>query len=1776
MAAKTKPTKKSSRSSDKKKQKKNSPVPPSSDAMTRKQMKDGLVDSERSFRTLAEHAPDIIVRFDKRLRHLYVNQIVEKVTGIPWEQFLGKTNEELGMPEELCALWNRTFKRVWRTGDAQNIEFSFPAPDGARFFELRAVPEQGVEGNIESVMGIARDITERKLRDELLKKERETFYTVLQQAPVGAALIDEEGTYLFINAQFSAITGYTLKDIPTGREWFLKAFPDSEYRGQAIDTWKAHVARTRFDRTFKVVCKGGTVKEIEFKGAVLEDGRSIVMLSDITERKQTEETIRRSRELSNALNCINDVMHASLDPDEIMQQLVMEGTRILDCETAALSIRRKEDWIVRYVHGMPDKLVGLLMSDEEERHAVLALEAGQPVAVSDAFNDGRFNREHLRRHNIRSVMAVPLIAGGRPLGVIFFNFHSTAHPFTDEEVDFARQLSAAASIALENARLYEEQKSAEETLRQARDTLEIRVQERTAELVLVNKQLKEENAERLRAEQSLRLESTRLDALLRLSQMSEVPLDEISAFTLEQAIALTQSKIGFAGFLSEDEAVYTLHAVSKDVVKECAVVGDPMHWQVADAGMWADAIRERKTLFVNDYSKPNPRKHGIPAGHVVMERFMVVPVFEGKKIVAVAGVGNKASDYDKSDERQVALLLKGMWGFVQQNRAREELQKAHDELEEKVELRTAELSASNEALRRLSQFPQENPNPVLRVALGGALLYANEPAREWLLTLGWEVEGPLPAPLEAVVAEAQGQDHAIKTEITNPVDGTFYLFAVQPSGEDYINIYGLDITDRKQTEEAVRKSEERYRGLYDAVSGGVIVQDREGAILEANAVACDILGLTQDQIRGRTSGDSRWRAIQEDGSPLPVDDRPSIRALRTGIAIQGQVMGVFNPAVEQYRWLLVNAEPILDPKTSQVHSVVTTFLDITDRKKREEELQRLNRTLRALSNSNQALMRATEESAYLQDTCKIIVEDCGHKMVWIGYAEDDEAKTVRPVASAGFEEGYLETLRITWADTERGRGPTGTAIRTGKMSMCRNMLTDPDFAPWREQAIKRGYASSIVLPLMTGNKAFGAVNIYSKEPDPFTEDEVELLAELAGDLAYGIQSLRLRAEHAQAEEALRKTYDELEMRVQERTAELRNTKELLEKTMASLVDAVFVVEPVNRTIIACNNAVETMFGYTEGEVTGRNTEFLYVNKKIYEEFGRGLFSALDAKGVYHTEYKMRRKDGTVFPAEITVTEMLDDAGERAGTVSLVRDITERVQAQQEHVRLGKAIEEAIEERLRLAVVMEQTEEGVLILDTHGTIEYVNPVLERLSGYERGKLIGRKSDVLLPYAALGDAMIAVRRGESWRGHVIRRDTGGTPLELDITMSPVRNAEGGIINYVAVERDVTREMQLQRQMRHMQKMEALGTLAGGIAHDLNNILMPITINTELSLDDASEGSRTKHYLQQVLEAANRGTELVRQITTFSRRAEQTEGPTEILPVVKEGLKLLRASLPATIEIRQHLKTGKAMVQVDPVHIHQVLMNLCSNAAAAMSPEGGLLEVSLSSVELDSDAASAYVDLNPGPYMRLTVADTGHGMDESIKERIYDPFFTTKGPNKGTGMGLAVVHGIVTGVGGAIKVYSEKGKGTRFDVYFLQVQGPPKRRSAAPTRPPTGSERILFVDDEEAIVRSVRPLLERLGYRVTTATNSPEALKVFRSQPEGFDLVITDQTMPRMTGIDLAEKIMRIRPGMPVILCTGFSEQMNAQEAQSRGIRAFINKPLTSRGMAEIIRHTLDGKA
>ncbi len=380
--------------------------------------------------------------------------------------------------------------------------------------------------------------------------------------------------------------------------------------------------------------------------------------------------------------------------------------------------------------------------------------------------------------------------------------------------------------------------------------------------------------------------------------------------------------------------------------------------------------------------------------------------------------------------------------------------------------------------------------------------------------------------------------------------------------------------------------------------------------------------------------------------------------------------------------------------------------------------------------------------------------------------------------------------------------------------------------------------------------------------------------------------------------------------------------------------------------------------------------------------------------------------------------------------------------------------------------------------------------------------------------------------------------------------------------------------EARFRHAQKMEALGTLAGGIAHDFNNILFPIIGYTELVMDDIAESSSMYRNLEQILKAAFRAKDLVSQILAFSRRTDTERKPVNIRMIVKEVMKLLRASLPSTIEIQQDTGSGCREVLGDPTQIHQVMMNLCTNAYHAMREKGGVLSIRIRETKISDENSLFLPPVASGAYVRISVSDTGHGMTDEIREHIFDPYFTTKEPGEGTGLGLSVVHGIVRNHNGHIAVQSRPGKGSTFDIWLPVVE----KISDAPRAEegetvPGGSERILLVDDEPQIVQMEKQMLERLGYKVTELTDSSAALHVFRNAPDEFDLVITDMTMPRITGIELSRELMQIRPDIPVILCTGFSELVTREKAMERGIREYIMKPILKGEMAKSIRRVLE---
>ncbi len=403
-------------------------------------------------------------------------------------------------------------------------------------------------------------------------------------------------------------------------------------------------------------------------------------------------------------------------------------------------------------------------------------------------------------------------------------------------------------------------------------------------------------------------------------------------------------------------------------------------------------------------------------------------------------------------------------------------------------------------------------------------------------------------------------------------------------------------------------------------------------------------------------------------------------------------------------------------------------------------------------------------------------------------------------------------------------------------------------------------------------------------------------------------------------------------------------------------------------------------------------------------------------------------------------------------------------------------------------------------------------------------------------------------------------------------PVLDVKGDVTHLVISIHDYTKRKNLEAQLQQAQKMEAIGTLAGGIAHDFNNILSAVMGYTEISLLEGQKGSNFERNLREVLKAGGRAKDLVQQILTFSRQTDHELKPVQVSTIVKEVLKLLRASLPTTIEIHRKINSD-SLVLGDPTQIHQILMNLCTNAGYAMQEKGGVLEVRLENTDFDPDFVVAPSDLKPGSYLTLTVTDTGDGMTSEVLEKIFDPFFTTKEKGEGTGMGLSVVHGIVKSYGGSIIENSEPGEGTTFRVYFPLAEGYVEAESKEVAPVPKGNENILFVDDEKDICDIGERILQHLGYSVEIRTSSLEALEAFRSQPERYDLIITDMTMPHITGDKLARKLMEIRPDIPVILCTGFSTQISHEKAKEMGIKGYIMKPPLVRDLASTVRRVLD---
>ncbi|MBT8339037.1 MAG: PAS domain S-box protein [Desulfatitalea sp.] len=600
----------------------------------------------------------------------------------------------------------------------------------------------------------------------------------------------------------------------------------------------------------------------------------------------------------------------------------------------------------------------------------------------------------------------------------------------------------------------------------------------------------------------------------------------------------------------------------------------------------------------------------------------------------------------------------------------------------------------------------------------------------------------------------------------------------------------------------------------------------------------------------------------------------------------------------------------------------------------------------------------------------------------------------------------------------------------------------------------------------------------------------------------------------------------------------------------------------NMTITKANVKALQLFGYSREELLSGTVPFFDYLTPEFRDIGR-LYHELLFDGELETptslECRLVDKGGHI-------REVLAEIGwipeSRKAIVSVI-DLTEK-----------KATER---ERFHLNEIVEQSSMSILLTDLHGEIIYINKAFESLSGYNAAEMVGQS--VAHPFFSEKDRLIFKRMSfstysEKDSGNKTRnRRKDGSTLFTLTRIAPVRNAKGYVVNLVCTKRDITRETELEQQLYQSQKMEAIGTLASGIAHDFNNILAGIQGYSEMAAMLHGNDDRMKKYMDRILHACRRAKDLNHQILTFSRQTESENQPVQIQVLVNEALKLLRASIPATIDIRTSLPAKKALVLADPTRLHQIVLNLCANAAQAMLVEGGVMEVYLENVAAPPDLPATGNDDPPKHFVRLIVKDSGVGIDEQSRLHIFEPYYTTKAADGGTGLGLSVVQNIVKNMGGMIRVESKPGDGSTFEVYLPCTDEP-----EAEQRPPEdivthGQERLLVVDDEAFLLDIMQDMLSSLGYHVETAEGGKYALKRLRKDPQRYDMIIADLTMPLMSGKQLAAEVSRIRADLPILMCTGTASTLDGLHAEHPNILGLLHKPIRYEDLSRMVREVLD---
>jgi PAS domain S-box-containing protein len=1236
-----------------------------------------------------------------------------------------------------------------------------------------------------------------------------------------------------------------------------------------------------------------------------------------------------------------------------------------------------------------------------------------------------------------SVALIPLRSGSETHGLLQLN-DSRKDCFTLDLIAFFEGIGASIGIVLTRMR-------AEEALRKYREELEKKVIERTEDLRKANEALHQELAERQRVEKALRESKAKLEAALE-SMTDAVFISDVQG----NFIDFNEAFATFHKFRNKEECAKTLaeYPLFLDVFMDDGKLAPLEQWAVPRALRGETVMNAEYTLkrrdtgesWVGSYSfAPLRDQNGTIVGSVVTGR----DITEKKR----------AEEALKLSEERLRLAQEaakaGTWEW---------------------DLRTNENFWSDELW-----------------ALYGLEPHSCQPSYEaWLDTIHPDDR----ANAERAVKEAASRGTELIAEWRTNQDlgqPRWLMSRGRPVHDDkgqvvaYLGIV-IDISHRKQTEDALRQSEVRYRSLFENIGNGVAVYsaERDGEdfiFVDFNASAERI----DEKDRKEIIGESILKVfpgVKEFGLFEAIR-----RVWRTGRPEHLPIAHYKDDRIQGWRDNFVYKLPSGE--------VVAAYSDETERKRAEEALR--------LSEEKLRLIAETIEDVFWMTTPDL------HRMLYISPAyERVWGRTVESLYAS--PKSFLESVH----PEDREKLVRTIAEHISSQWTCEYRILQPDGTiRWIHD---RGY------PILNAD---GNLVLRTGVSSDITE--------------------RKRAERAiqESEQRYRAVFN-----------------------IASVG-----IDVVNRQgqFVDMNETFSRFLRYPPEEL--RHLTILDVTHPEDVQRSRDMHEAIvrGELNEYRLEKRYVGKDGAIIWSDTAVSAIRDADGQYLATVGVIRDITSQKKSEEARIRLATAVEQAVE--------------GIVITDIEGTIQYVNPAYEKITGYSRDEVVGQKPMLLSSEegnpTAQRDVIETLSRGERWSGHLVKRRKDSTLYEEDVTVTPVLDHQGNLKNFVVVKRDVTKEVGLQRQLLQAQKMEAIGTLAGGVAHDFNNILQVALGYSELLLGDASLPGHSRADLHKVYDSAKRGADLVQRLMTFSRKTEIRPQPLNLNRRIRELRKMLERTVPKMIEIDLVLNEGIARVNADPTQMDQVLMNLAVNARDAM-PDGGKLVIETSNVLIDEESAKAFLDAKPGPHVLLTVKDTGTGMDRDTLEHIFEPFYTTKESAEGTGLGLAIVHGIVKQHGGHVRCYSEPGLGSTFRIYLpALVSDDEAAEIKIAAWPQGGSETILLVDDDERVRDLGSRILTKAGYKVLTATNGKEALETYRVGAPQIQLVLLDLIMPEMGGKQCLAEIREMNPRAKVVIASGFSANGPTNDALSLGARGFVDKPYEARQLLQVVRSALDAE-